>query len=169
MVDATDLKSVGLIAREGSSPSPGTILCKAGTHSFGCFSYGGKGLSNRFKKGDELEKTIFAGVHGTPQLRPDEKRRFLGFFRERVIEAVTFDQIRTKEGLRIMTEALRDPRGIELVIHQDVRVAAMPLVLEAQKKGLDFTIVGDPQFSGEVAVLLAARDAVDVSRLASEK
>ncbi len=116
------------------------------------------------------KKTIFAGVHGTPpQLRPDEKRRFLGFFRERVIEAVTFDQIRTKEGLRIMTEALRDPRGIELVIHQDVRVAAMPLVLEAQKKGLDFTIVGDPQFSGEVAVLLVARDAVDVSRLASEK
>lgn len=87
-----------------------------------------------------------------------------------MIEAVTFDQIRTKEGLRIMTEALRDPRGIELVIHQDVRVAAMPLVLEAQKKGLDFTIVGgDPQFSGEVAVLLVARDAVDVSRLASEK
>ncbi len=35
-----------------------------------------------------------------------------------------------------MTEALRDPRGIELVIHQDVRVAAMPLVLEAQKKAL---------------------------------
>ncbi len=44
MVDATDLKSVGLIAREGSSPSPGTILCKAGTHSFGCFRMGGEGI-----------------------------------------------------------------------------------------------------------------------------
>lgn len=126
-------------------------------------------MANRFRKGDDLEKAVFVGVHGTPELRPDEKRRFLGFFRERVIEAVTVQQIRTKEGLQAMKKALQDPRGVELVIHQDVRSAAMPLILEAQKKGLDFTIVGDPNFIGDVAVLLAAKDAVDIPRLTSEK
>ena len=44
MVDATDLKSVGLSAREGSSPSPGTtknrklrhLLAKVFFHMEGC-------------------------------------------------------------------------------------------------------------------------------------
>ena len=36
MADATDLKSVGLSAREGSSPSPGTI-CRFDVHLLGVF------------------------------------------------------------------------------------------------------------------------------------
>lgn len=122
-----------------------------------------------FSKKNELEKTIATGIHGRPQLRPDEKRRFLGCFRERVIEAVTFDQIRTKEGLKVMSDALKDPRGVELVIHQEARSAAMPLIIEARRSGLDFTLVSNPRFIGNVAVLLAASDAVDVSKLYSEQ
>ena len=124
---------------------------------------------NRFSKRDELEKTLATGIHGTPQLRPDEKRRFLGFFRERVIQAVTFDQLRTKEGLKAMADALEDRRGVELVIHQNARSVAMPLIVESRRKGLDFTIVADPTFVGEVAVALVASDAVDVPVLWSER
>ncbi|HBG02477.1 MAG TPA: hypothetical protein DDW87_13065 [Firmicutes bacterium] len=121
------------------------------------------------KKSSELEKTVRTGIHGTPQLRPDEKRRFLGFFRERVIQAVTFDQMRSSAGLKVMTEVLGDPRGVELVIHKRARVHAMPLIVEARKKGLDFTIVSNPNLVGEVAVQLVAKDAVDVPVLYSEQ
>jgi len=121
------------------------------------------------KKSSELEKTVRTGIHGTPQLRPDEKRRFLGFFRERVIQAVTFDQMRSSAGLKVMTEVLGDPRGVELVIHKRARVHAMPLIVEARKKGLDFTIVSNPKLVGEVAVQLVAKDAVDVPVLYSEQ
>ncbi|NMB00542.1 MAG: YueI family protein [Firmicutes bacterium] len=124
---------------------------------------------NRFNNKSDLEKTIATGIHGRPQLRPDEKRRYLGFFRERVIQAVTFDQIRTKEGLKVMEDSLKDRRGIELVIHQKARTAAMPLIVEARKRGLDFTIVSNPRFTGDVAVLLAASDAVDVPVLYAER
>lgn len=133
------------------------------------FLCGGYKLNGEFKKGEELEKTLFFGIHGGPELRPDEKRRFLGFFRERVLQAVTFQQIRTKEGLQAMGEALQDSRGVELVIHQDARRAAMPLISAARQRGLDFTIVGDPKFKGEIAVLLAAKDGVDVPVIWAEK
>ncbi len=119
-------------------------------------------------KKSELEKTINTGIHGTPQLRPDEKRRFLGFFRERVIQAATFEQIRTAQGLQVMRDALLDTRGVELVVHNNARAVAMPLIVQARKQGLDFTIVSNPTLRGEVAVLLAARDAVDVPVLYSE-
>lgn len=121
------------------------------------------------KKPNELDRAIQTGIHGTPQLRPDEKRRFLGFFRERVIQAVTFGQIQTAEGMKIMEEALKDPRGVELVIHKKARTRAMPLILQARKQNLDFTIVSNPNLRGEVAVLLVARDAVDVPVLYAEQ
>ena len=35
-------------------------------------------------KKDELEKAISIGLHGAPELRRDEKRRYLGEFSERV-------------------------------------------------------------------------------------
>lgn len=123
----------------------------------------------RFSKKSELEKALVTGLHGAPELRPDERRRFLGFFRERVIQAVTFDQLRTKEGLKVMTDALKDSRGVELVIHQDARGAAMPLIIEARRRNLDFTLVSNPEFTGEVAVALVAAQAVDVPELWSEK
>jgi uncharacterized protein YueI len=121
------------------------------------------------KKSNELENAIQTGIHGTPQLRPDEKRRFLGFFRERVIQAVTFKQVLTAKGMQVMEEAMKDSRGVELVIHKRARSQAMPLVVQARKQGLDFTIVSNPNLRGEVAVLLVARDAVDVPVLYSEQ
>lgn len=121
------------------------------------------------KKSSDLENAVRTGIHGTPQLRPDEKRRFLGFFRERVIQAVTFKQILTTKGMQVMEEAMKDSRGVELVIHKRARSRAMPLVVQARKQGLDFTIVSNPNLRGEVAVLLVARDAVDVPVLYSEQ
>jgi uncharacterized protein YueI len=121
------------------------------------------------KKSQELDKAIRSGIHGIPELKPDEKRRFLGFFRERVIQAVTFRQILAAKGLQVMEDAMKDPRGVELVIHKRARTRAMPLVVQARKQGLDFTIVSNPNLQGEVAVLLVARDAVDIPVLYSEQ
>lgn len=124
---------------------------------------------NGFSREDNLEQTLSVGIHGRPELRPGEKRRFLGFFRERIIQAVTFDQIKTKAGLNVMAKALGDRRAVELVIHQDARSAAMSLIIQAKRKGLDFTIVANPNFIGEVGAVLVAKDAVDVEEVWSER
>lgn len=111
---------------------------------------------------------MIAGLHGV-ELQRDEKRRYLGHFRERVIEAVTFSQLRTAKGINAMKEALKHDKAAELVVQNKARSAAMPLIVEAQRLGIDFTIVSDPQFVGEIAVALVAREAVDVPRLMAEE
>ncbi|NLJ80169.1 MAG: YueI family protein [Firmicutes bacterium] len=123
---------------------------------------------NGFNNKDDLEKALLVGIHGAPELHREEKQRFLGFFRERVIEALSFDQL-DRKGLAVMAEALADKRAVELVIHRSARRAAMPLIVEARKKGLDFTIVSDPKFTGEAALVLVADHAVDIPRLLVEK
>jgi uncharacterized protein YueI len=123
----------------------------------------------RLSRKSELEKMLAASLHGAPELKPDEKRRYLGSFRERVIQAVTFDQLRTQAGLTVMKEALQDPRAVELLIHEQARGPAMPLIVEARRRGVDFTIVSNPDFVGEIAAALVAADAVDVERLYAEQ
>lgn len=121
-----------------------------------------------FKDKDSLKKALLVGVHGAPELHREQKRRFLGFFRERVIQAIRFDQLQEK-GLKTMNNALADSRAVELVIHQNARSAALPLITEARRKGLDFTVVSNPDFTGEIAVVLVADHAVDTPLLEAEE
>lgn len=116
----------------------------------------------------ELEKTISAGVHGTPQLKLDEKRRFLGFFRERVIQAITFKQLSTTTGFKAIEDALAHPQAASLVVHNQARPGAMRYIVAAQNQGINFTITNNPKLIGEVAVVVAAKVAVDVPKLECE-
>jgi uncharacterized protein YueI len=122
----------------------------------------------RFSDKSELEKSLIAGMHGV-ELHRDEKRRYLGHFRERVIQAVTEKQLRTKDGIEAMKKALKHEAAAELVVRNKVRSTAMPLIVEAQRSGVDFTIVSNTEFIGDIVAAVVARDAVDVPRLMAEE
>ncbi len=125
-------------------------------------------MSKNWEDRSELERTVYTGAHGTPELRRQERRRHLGHFRERLLEAVTWKQLRSEHGQSRIRKALEDPRAVELVIHSHVRSQAMPLIKEAQKQGVDFTVVDNPKYEGKIAVVVAAGEAVDVPRLHSD-
>ena len=55
----------------------------------------------------ELERTIEYAIRGAPQIKVDEKRKWLGEFRERVILGLTMEQSHTKEALRHVEDALK--------------------------------------------------------------
>nr|WP_290032754.1 DUF1694 domain-containing protein [Ligilactobacillus cholophilus] len=42
---------------------------------------------------DQLQEHLNKGMYGTPQLKPDEQRKYLGTFRERVDLTMTFAQL----------------------------------------------------------------------------
>ncbi len=121
------------------------------------------------QKKSELEQILSVGLSGTPELKREEKMRYLGFFRERIVEAVTFRQLGCEAAKNALLKAIHDPRSAELVVHQRVSSLVMPYLLVARKKGVDFTIAANPKFIGDVAVLIAAREAVDVPTLFSEQ
>lgn len=125
-------------------------------------------MTSNWNDKSELEKTVAAGIHGTPQLKAAERRRHLGFFRERIIQAVTFDQIKTRAGIAGINSALKDARADELVIHNKARMAAINCIAEARKAGVDFTITSDPKLIGDIAVIVAAKTAVTVDGLLAD-
>lgn len=112
----------------------------------------------------DLEKAITAGIHGNVEFKKEERLSYLGFFRDRIIEAVTFNQLRDEQGRKAIMQALKDGRAHELVVHNRARMAAMPLISAARQAGVDFTIATNPQFKGKVALIVVAKNGIESNK-----
>ena len=65
----------------------------------------------------ELERTVERGIHGVPKLRPEEKRVYLGEFRERVIIALTPEEIHYEEALEVVEKAIKEEEAFRLIVN----------------------------------------------------
>lgn len=111
----------------------------------------------------ELEQTIAVGIHGTPELKYEEKRRHLGEFRERVLKLLTKGQVMENKIYQEIVEALQDQRATKMLIHGDIayrfRSKYQKIANELKKP---YTIVHDPELKGDVGLVIASDQAVDV-------
>jgi uncharacterized protein YueI len=123
-----------------------------------------------FARKEELSRNLSLGVHGNvPQIKRRERGQLLGQFRERVLWGITQGAERSEQVIFSLRQALDAPVGKRLYIRSDFIAQAMPYVREAQKRSVAFTIVETPDFTGNVTVVLAADQAVDISNAIIEK
>lgn len=121
-----------------------------------------RGWLSRQREKTELEQIVEAGVYGVPEIGLEEKRRFLGEFRERVIKVLRRDQL-TDDGRpnREFADAMKHPAARRLVVRSDaVRQAGSYLRL-AREHQLGFKTVSQPDLQGDVVMLIAADKAVN--------
>ena len=55
----------------------------------------------------DIEEYLKQNVFGKPQLKPDERRKFLGNFQERVALALTVAQVRRSENLPLIRQVMQ--------------------------------------------------------------
>lgn len=110
---------------------------------------------------DELEKALFTGIHGSPELKKAEKLQYLGEFRERVLKAITKAEAAAKQ-LNVEVEAaINDPRAQAIIIHGDLSAQEYGKYKElADRRSLDFTIRYDPEFTGDIGLIVVTDEAV---------
>jgi uncharacterized protein YueI len=111
----------------------------------------------------ELEKALERGIYGTPELKREEKKKFLGSFRERVLKALTKKQVMEPGTYKEILDALKDTRAKRLVISNDVQLSyAMDYVNLAKKNGIEFTLVDGDDYAGDIGLVVISDTAVDV-------
>ena len=111
---------------------------------------------------NSLERHVQAGLHGPPQLKKEERRQFLGQFRERILKALTFAQVAEKGTYPEIRAALQDIRAERLVISRRADLsAAGEYIRLARKNGLSFTTVDSPRYEGDIGLVVASGTAVD--------
>ncbi|QEK13214.1 DUF1694 domain-containing protein [Crassaminicella thermophila] len=110
----------------------------------------------------DLEKYVEYGIAGVPEIKGSEKRYWLGEFRERVILALTFEQIYRKEALKVVEEKCKDKRVDKIILEDNVQSTVAEKFMElASKYDKDYKMIDTQNKLGEIALVLASNEAVD--------
>mgnify|MGYP001350325258 CR=1 len=112
---------------------------------------------------EDVKDYLLRGLHGPPELRPEEKKRYLGEFRERVVLALSQKQVRSPDIPRQVEEALDRWPDVTIVLNGKMEYAALSKYIRlANERGVPYRKVHDQEHETDVGLVLAAPTAVDV-------
>lgn len=90
----------------------------------------------------DIEDYIKKNVFGKPQVKPDEKHKFLGNFAERVAIALTVAQIKNKDNIQTVEKVMKNYPGYHLYLNGKIDSYLMDEYLQLSVKlNYKFTIV----------------------------
>ncbi|SCY87320.1 DUF1694 domain-containing protein [Alkaliphilus peptidifermentans] len=117
---------------------------------------------------DELQRTVEFALKGTPELKAEEKKIWLGEFRERVIMALKIEDAKLMEGLLYTEKALEDSRAEMIIVNNKIPMKIMGKYMElAKRKNKEYkTINTDSKHA--MGVVIASRMAVDRENVEQE-
>lgn len=110
-----------------------------------------------------LEEKVLEGVYGRPELKKEEKLRYLGEYQERVIKYLTFDQVIEPGTYPEILDAIRNNKASMLIIDREVDLkAAADYIKLARENNLCFKRVNSPDFKGDIALVVVSDNAVEM-------
>ncbi|MFB9770196.1 YueI family protein [Lactiplantibacillus modestisalitolerans] len=108
---------------------------------------------------------IQTAIHGTPKLHPDEQRKYLGTFRERVDVAVTVYQLKRADYVSRLQRAFAAHPDYQLFINGNLDQDLIgPYIQAASHANVQFTIKTDDAYrtaDDNYALVLTAAQAID--------
>lgn len=109
---------------------------------------------------DELQEHLNKGMYGTPKLKPDEQRKYLGTFRERVDLTVTFAQLNSEKYYPAIRQELEKFPQYRMTINGNVDQAQLSRLIQiANSANAAFTCSSDltlPHAASDLAIVIAA-------------
>jgi uncharacterized protein YueI len=115
---------------------------------------------------DDLDPHVAAGLYGTPKINPDEQRKYLGTFRERVYAAQTIATMGDATYMSVWQEQIRTHQDGTLLINGHVDSDIVDQYMKLATSGrIGFTLVTNPDYKTDpdrIGVVLAAKTAVNV-------
>ena len=109
-----------------------------------------------------MDDYLQQGIHGAKETKPDERRRFLSTLRERVVVALTQEQVR-EQGIYPEVEALmhNHPKG-HLFLNGNMSYPYLSkYITVAKKHSVEFTIVTNKEHDSDLGLVLALDEAID--------
>ncbi|MCA1056142.1 YueI family protein [Rossellomorea aquimaris] len=102
------------------------------------------------------------GMYGQKQTKPDERRKFLGSLRERVVIALTQNQVREKKVYKEVEESLKEHKGAKLLLNGNMHYSYLTKYIKlAGQYGVSFSMVTNKETETEIGLLLAYDHAID--------
>lgn len=112
---------------------------------------------------DKLEDYVRFGISGVPEIKKDEKKVWLGVYRERVLFALDKSHLTKAEHFEGLEAKAKDQRVHQIIVNSTVidsiRIKCMQIAKKYEK---DFKTVNG---QSDIAIILASKDAIDIENV----
>ncbi|SHN31287.1 YueI family protein [Gracilibacillus kekensis] len=110
----------------------------------------------------DVDNYLQEGIYGPLELHPDQKRKYMGTYRERVILALTQGQVRGEKGLEELEQSIQSFPQSSMLMNGNMNFRFFKSYREvANKHSIDYTSVTNREAESEYGIVLAAKTAVD--------
>ncbi|UOQ49198.1 YueI family protein [Gracilibacillus caseinilyticus] len=110
----------------------------------------------------EIDDYIQEGIYGEKELHPDQKRQYLGTYRERVILVMTKPQVRGEKGLREIEELFMQYQDGALLLNGNMNTKFFKPYRElASQYHISYTYVSNIEADSDYGLVFATDYAVD--------
>ena len=112
------------------------------------------------------DKHLQSALYGTPKVNPDEQRRYLGTFRERVCLTVGIEELTQDEWTQGFAKEIATEQAEIIFFNGNIDQSKLrPYILTATKSGVNFTIKTNPEYRtnpDNLAIVVASKKAIYV-------
>lgn len=112
------------------------------------------------------EQRLAIGIHGTPELKRDEKLLYLGEFRERIIRILNKKQVAQRFIYPEIIEALNHNQSSKLLINGELRDQLTDKYIRLAKQvGRPYSVIHNPRLKGATGLVVVSDKAVDIDNI----
>jgi len=114
----------------------------------------------------KTEDYLQEGIYGTRLPKQEERDRFLGSLRERILLALTIGQVMQKKGLEAMETEMKAHCDAKLLLNGDISYSYLKdLKALANQLHIPYTSVGNEEKKSDVGAVLTLDDAIDKAEI----
>lgn len=109
-----------------------------------------------------VDEVLQQGIYGTIETKPEERRKFLGSLRERIIVALTKKQVAETEVYPQVGQLMKKYPGAHLFLNGNMGYAQLSKYVKvASKHKIGHTIVTNKEHDTDIGLVLAMNHAID--------
>ncbi|UII56355.1 YueI family protein [Cytobacillus spongiae] len=117
-----------------------------------------------------VDDYIKQGIYGQKETKPDERRKFLGTLRERIVIALTQGQLRENKIYPEVVDAFKANTQAHLFLNGHMNYEYLSrYIKEANKFEIEYTIVTNQEHNSEIGLVLAFDYAIDQEEIYVKK
>ncbi|WP_449538784.1 YueI family protein [Ferdinandcohnia sp. Marseille-Q9671] len=109
-----------------------------------------------------VDDILQQGIHGVKETKPEERKKFLGTIRERVLLALKQPQVRENKIYPDVEEACKNNSGVHMYLNGNMNYRFLSKYVKlAGKYNVQYTLVTNKEHNSELGLVLAYDYAID--------
>lgn len=118
----------------------------------------------------KVDEYLQQGIYGPMEIKPEERKRFLGTLRERIVVALSHAEVRDKTNRAELEKIMREHPKAHLYLNGQIEYPTLSKYIKmAGEVGMLFTIVNNQEVETDIGLVIAYDYAIDKEDISLKK